>query len=791
MVQRAETPSVSSSIHDRFPGATCYTAERAATDLAGGKLNGAQALDLKVRLGELAERALTLLAADLAFVATRPPFDRRSDLLRVLGCANVSAHVVGELDAVLAGSSAAKRDAGKPLDPSSPGAAVLESCSRVAGAGSRLVLPLREGLGFFFIGFHGERPTEHDPNLLPLLAEAAAASILQFQALVDLEDREREVTALREISAEVAKLGSLDGVLDRVCDRALSLLDTEMAYVALADEAQRSLRMSMTRGLRDPRWQHVRMAFGEGVGGSVAANREVAIISSPDEWRARVDKTRWDLLESEGIRSSVCAPMQTGDQVVGVLYIGSRALAHFSSHDARLLQGLADQAAIAIANSRLYERQLREVEADDRMIEIILRGGDYDSLAEAVHGLASKPVALYDDRHELLGSYPRSLEHLEPEVTHFRETLDDGEGHDETHILDELKTDPKSIVLPRREGARSAAHTISAAPSTQETLGYVHLLDPDGEPDAHDLRLAQKASIILALRLMRERVEAEVEQRLRGDLLNDLLSDDVATAEGAFRRSSHLGYRLDVPQVLMVVEIRDFTARVKKRAWGEDQAVAQWQQIGVEVSRALRAAGIDALIRPKSDHLVALARLPEGEERTDFLRSTGKTLSERLALRFPDLPTVIGIGNPTQHPPDIRRSYDEALLCARVIQRRAWSRNVVAFSDLGVLGLLFDSSNQDRVDRFVEVRLGPLLEHDRKKNGTFVRTLGCYLDNACNKIETARAMNLHLNTLKYRLTRIAEISGLDLDDSETRFQTHVAVRALLLERQSAPGLGGC
>ncbi len=785
-------------------------------------MTGAIAFDLQDRLDRLAEQATVLLAADLAFVAGRASFDRRSDeLIRVVGSANLPPEVVTEIDAAFAVTPpGAVPEFETLLRAGTVDPVLLATCGRLAGVRSHRVLPLPDALGLIFVGFSSKSVPHRDPNVLVLLADAAASSLRQHRALADLDDRERELAALRDTGAEVARLGSLEGALQRVCDRALSLLDTEMAYIALADEAQRFLTMSITRGMRDPRWKDVVMTFGVGIGGSVAKNRRIAIHSSPEEWRGVVEDEAWNTASSEGIQSVVCAPMITGDRVVGVIYIAARQLAHFSARDSRILQGLADQAAIAIANSRLYERQLQEVEADDRMIEIILRGGGYDSLAEVVHGLAGKPVALYDERHELLGRYPQVDPALDHEVTRFRDTLvharpgtgtnpgagadedaqsgvDAGEGGpqadgpgppDEARLLDELRGDPRSpVVLPPRDGARRAAHIISAAPSTAETLGYVHVLDVDGAPDAYDLRLAQKAGIILALRLMRARVEAEVEQRLRGELLNDLLSDDPATAEAAYRRSAHLGHKLDGPQVLLVVEVRDFAALLRKRSWGEEGVIEKWQRIGAEVSRALRRAQADALIQVKSDHLVALVRLPELDAYDDFLHEAGRALSERLAARLPDLPTIIGIGSPTRRPQDIPRSYEEALLCARVIQRRGWSRTVVTFGDLGVLGLLFDASDQARVDRFVEVRLGPLLEHDRRKNSTFIRTLGCYLDNACNKIVTARALNLHLNTLKYRLARITEISGLDLDDSETRFQTHVAVRALLLERLSAPG----
>jgi purine catabolism regulator len=67
------------------------------------------------------------------------------------------------------------------------------------------------------------------------------------------------------------------------------------------------------------------------------------------------------------------------------------------------------------------------------------------------------------------------------------------------------------------------------------------------------------------------------------------------------------------------------------------------------------------------------------------------------------------------------------------------------------------------------------VEHDRARNGSLVATLRAYLETG-EQQQAAQRLRVHPNTLRYRLDRIREISGVDLEDSETRLNLAVALR---------------
>src|SRR5207245_4620550 len=99
---------------------------------------------------------------------------------------------------------------------------------------------------------------------------------------------------------------------------------------------------------------------------------------------------------------------------------------------------------------------------------------------------------------------------------------------------------------------------------------------------------------------------------------------------------------------------------------------------------------------------------------------------------------------------------------------------VVAVPELGRTGRRVAVTDERLVD-YSRRHLGPLMEHDRTKKGSLVSTLRAYLETG-EQQQAATRLRVHPNTLRYRLDRIREISGVDLEDPETRLNLAVALR---------------
>jgi DNA-binding PucR family transcriptional regulator len=102
-----------------------------------------------------------------------------------------------------------------------------------------------------------------------------------------------------------------------------------------------------------------------------------------------------------------------------------------------------------------------------------------------------------------------------------------------------------------------------------------------------------------------------------------------------------------------------------------------------------------------------------------------------------------------------------------------------------VFQLFAEVENRASVEHFVRSWLGRLVDYDADHGASLVETLRAYLALGGAHDSTARALAVHRSTLKYRLRRIREISGLDLNDADVRFNLELASRA----RQTLRAIG--
>jgi DNA-binding PucR family transcriptional regulator len=138
---------------------------------------------------------------------------------------------------------------------------------------------------------------------------------------------------------------------------------------------------------------------------------------------------------------------------------------------------------------------------------------------------------------------------------------------------------------------------------------------------------------------------------------------------------------------------------------------------------------------------------------------------------------VIGIGSRCEVPADFPQSFVEARRALNIRLRSASPEGVSAFDELGFYRLVDAAHRAGAVEGFVREWLGALLDYDESRNSELVLTLSQYLECGGSYSESAATLHIHRSTLRYRLSRIREITGVDLRDVDNRFNLHVATRA--------------
>lgn len=150
----------------------------------------------------------------------------------------------------------------------------------------------------------------------------------------------------------------------------------------------------------------------------------------------------------------------------------------------------------------------------------------------------------------------------------------------------------------------------------------------------------------------------------------------------------------------------------------------------------------------------------------------------------------IGISSTVEELVNSQASYNEACKALKVGIKISGRGSVVFFEDLGIYRVLSEIGDKTQLQELYHNSIGRLINYDRSNNTEFFRTFEIFCKENFNLKETANQLSLHYNSLQYRLKKISEITGLNLDTSEGIFNLMVGLKAKKLLQDKLPTSSG-
>jgi len=132
--------------------------------------------------------------------------------------------------------------------------------------------------------------------------------------------------------------------------------------------------------------------------------------------------------------------------------------------------------------------------------------------------------------------------------------------------------------------------------------------------------------------------------------------------------------------------------------------------------------------------------------------------------QFYGLCLKIGISNAYSSVEDLKTAFDEAVIAGQVAGTIKNKQNVVFYKDIGIFSILAGVENEKLLEKYYKSWLEPLMKCDAQQEKALCDTLEVYLQYNCKIADTANALFMHRNTLRYRLDKIESVLGKSLSD---------------------------
>ena len=286
--------------------------------------------------------------------------------------------------------------------------------------------------------------------------------------------------------------------------------------------------------------------------------------------------------------------------------------------------------------------------------------------------------------------------------------------------------------------------------------------------------LLRMVGALIALEVERSRGPERAAEASIATFVEDVLRRRVTDRDNIIARAQELGADLAAGASVIV-------ARARPHAPEEGDWRARLLSIVERGARPAAAGSLAALVDigrgGGGAHDGTLAVLVPGGDPEAAKRCAAGVCRE-LETNLVGYGYAVGRSRPAADASDLHRAGAEALLAANVAE--AQGETALAFEETGAYRLLLPAMSEDpgELERFYEETVAPLVAYDDQYETQLARTLESFLDADGNVARTAERLFTHRHTIRYRLERVRDLTGLDVGSTDGRERLGLGLKAM-------------
>lgn len=400
-----------------------------------------------------------------------------------------------------------------------------------------------------------------------------------------------------------------------------------------------------------------------------------------------------------------------------------------------------------------------------RLTEDIIKGKDLQSIINSVYEISEIPCMIRDLNFRTLVYSGLTKEEIQNLETDFNESIQ-GKNNAETLFTEtgtELTTFEYNTVISTDLQERLLVPiTVSG-----KIVGYCTFIYMEGKNSyqENDTLILERVANAVSLFLLNEKTSFEAFERMKGSFLEQLLNKQYVLRKEILRRGTYVNMDLSQPFHIIVLGYD------KRQVDNMNDEFLLHEQILETAHNYFQGQQRHILISQREGNLVCLI---SNENESGIVELSHNFLSF-LKKSFENCSFKIGISAKGKEIESASKHYDEAL----VAQRMAVTKKVVSFQDLGIVGVLINSSNVETIKSLASNMLGPFYNGDSIQDDKLIKTLYLFLANGGRLEQTMRDLSLSMSGLLYRINKIESALKKDLRDPDDSHQLFLLLEALV------------
>ncbi len=405
--------------------------------------------------------------------------------------------------------------------------------------------------------------------------------------------------------------------------------------------------------------------------------------------------------------------------------------------------------------------EVRGMEIHEQLLQLSTENRGMAVLISAIVDATGKTVVVQDKRldtvvalgplreHENWAEIEASLRDEEPLPAVFRNRVEVAQVTPEPALLDMPDFGMRRLVLP--------------IVANRMGRGFFSMLAAGNSFDGLDMQFARHGAAVCALEMAKEKAVREAQKRVQGGVLERLLTGTIPIDQ-ALRQLARLGHEPDSHPYSAIAA-----------CWAQDEGPSA-RRLETIFNEQVSVQGGESVVQLLENGVVVFCADDgtTGKAIPRMVRQLADSVVERIKSQYDTANLAMGIGRPVSTLAEWRTSYQEAIAAQRIALQWHVSQPLY-FGDLGVYRLLSLLLETAELRSFYRETLGELAD-ERYANEEFITTLEAFFEEHGNLSQTANKLHVHRNTLLYRMERIEQIGGFDLDNPETRLAVFLALK---------------